>query len=49
METTMKEMVKLEQEVALLINVGHLTTVDNTINYLRSKWNVKYRPQLFAQ
>ena len=48
-EPTMKEMVKLEQEVALLINVGHLTTVDNTINYLRSKWNVKYRPQLFAQ
>lgn len=47
-EPTMKEMVKLEQEVALLINVGHLTTVDNTINYLRSKWNVKYRPQLFA-
>ena len=48
-EPTMKEMVKLEQEVALLINVGHLTTVDNTINYLRKKWNAKYRPQLFAQ
>jgi hypothetical protein len=47
-EPTMKEMVKLEQEVALLINVGHLTTVDSTINYLRSKWNIKYRPQLFA-
>lgn len=47
-ETTMKEMVKLEQEIALLINVGHLTTIDNTINYLRNKWNAKYRPQLFA-
>ena len=48
-EPTMKEMVKLEQEIALLINVGHLTTIDNTINYLRNKWNAKYRPQLFAQ
>ena len=48
-EPTMKEMVRLEQEIALLINVGHLTTIDNTINYLRNKWNAKYRPQLFAQ
>ena len=48
-EPTMKEMVRLEQEIALLINVGHLTTIDNTINYLRNKWNTKYRPQLFAQ
>ena len=47
-ETTMKEMVKLEQEIALLINVGHLKSVDALINYLRSKWNNKYRPQLFA-
>lgn len=36
-EPTMKEMVRLEQEIALLINVGHLTTIDNTINYLRNK------------
>ena len=48
METTMKEMVKLEQEVALLINVGHLKSVEALINYLRAKWNNKYRPQLFA-
>ena len=48
-EPAMKEMVRLEQEIALLINVGHLTTIDNTINYLRNKWNAKYRPQLFAQ
>ena len=48
-EPTMKEMVKLEQDVTLLINEGHLTTIDNTINYLRNKWNAKYRPQLFAQ
>ena len=47
-ETTMKEMVKLEQDVALLINVGHLKSVEALINYLRAKWNNKYRPQLFA-
>ena len=47
-ETTMKEMVKLEQDVTLLINEGLLTSIDSTINYLRRKWNNKYRPQLFA-
>lgn len=47
-ETTMKEMVKLEQDVTLLINEGILTSIDSTINYLRRKWNNKYRPQLFA-
>ena len=47
-EPTMKEMVKLEQELTLLINEGYLTTIDSAINYLRRKWNVKYRPQLFA-
>lgn len=48
MEATMKEMVKLEQDVTLLINEGLLTSIDSTINYLRRKWNNKYRPQLFA-
>ena len=47
-ETTMREMVKLEQDVTLLINEGLLTSIDSTINYLRRKWNNKYRPQLFA-
>ena len=48
-EPTMKEMVRLEQDVTLLINEGLLTSLDSTINYLRNKWNAKYRPQLFAQ
>lgn len=48
-EPTMKEMVRLEQDVTLLINEGFLTSLDSTINYLRKKWNIKYRPQLFAQ
>ena len=48
-EPTMKEMVRLEQDVTLLINEGLLTSIDSTINYLRKKWNAKYRPQLFAQ
>ena len=47
-EPTMKEMVRLEHELTLLINEGYLTTIDSAINYLRRKWNVKYRPQLFA-
>ena len=48
-EPTMKEMVRLEQDVTLLINEGLLTSLDSTINYLRKKWNIKYRPQIFAQ
>ena len=46
-EKQMREMVKLEQEVALLVNVGHLKTVEALINYLRGKWRTKYQPALF--
>lgn len=45
-EAAMKELVNLEKEVTLLIKVGHIKSIDMLIQYLRDKWNLKYRPAI---
>ena len=47
-ETAMKELVNLEKEVTLLIKVGHIKSIENLIQYLRNKWNAKYRPAILS-
>jgi hypothetical protein len=47
-EDKMKELVKLEQEITLLINVGHLRSFQDLHAYLQNKWRNKYQPAVFA-
>jgi len=47
-EAPMKELVKLEQEITLLINVGHLKSFDQLHKYLQTKWRQKYQPSILS-
>lgn len=41
-EASIHELVLLERELSLLINVGFLKSMDESLDYLRKKWNDKY-------
>lgn len=47
-EEPMKELVKLEQEITLLINVGHLKSFNELHLYLQNKWRSKYQPAILS-
>ena len=48
-EKKMRELFDFQRKVADLINDGFLKSYDETIAYLRKKWNEKYVPKALTQ
>lgn len=44
----MIELVRIERQIATLINDGFIKDFNSLINYLRKKWNDKYSPAVLA-
>ena len=46
-ESQMKEYVRIEKEIIMLVNKGFVKTFEGLMEYLRSEWRTKYQPALF--
>lgn len=46
-EIQMKEYVRIEKEIVMLVNKGFIKTFEGLMEYLRSEWRIKYQPALF--
>ena len=46
-ENQMREYVRLEKEITMLINRGFIDSFDKLLNHLRREWNLKYKPKVF--
>ena len=46
-EIQMKEYVRIEKEITMLVNKGFVKTFEGLMEYLRSEWRTKYQPALF--
>ena len=45
-ENQMKDYVRLQKEVAMLIKKGFITSYTSLIDYLRNEWKIKYQPAI---
>lgn len=48
-EDQMKELVRIEKEVTMLIKKRFIKSFDILMEYLRNEWRSKHQPKLFAQ
>jgi hypothetical protein len=48
-EDQMKELVRIEKEIAMLVKKRFVKTFDTLMEYLRNEWRTKNQPKLFAQ
>lgn len=47
-ESQMKEYVRIEKEVTMLIKKGFVKSFESLMDYLRNEWKQKYSPKVFA-
>lgn len=48
-ENQMKDLVRIEKEVSMLVRKNFIKTFDSLMSHLRNEWRIKYQPQLFAK
>ena len=46
-EAQMKEYVRIEKDIIMLVNKNFIKTFESLMEYLRSEWRIKYQPALF--
>lgn len=47
-EHSMKELVKVEKDITMLINDGFINSFDALMAYLRKRWSEKYQPKILS-